>query len=236
MTFPYATRYISPLLLGVLLGCADAWAAPAATVTHLSGTLAVLKADGSSRVLSQKSGVESGDTLSTEKDSFARLQFSDGGEVVLRPNTVFKVDAYRFDEAKPKEDGFFASLLKGGARFVTGLVGKRANRDDYRVKTAASTIGIRGTDYAVLTCQGDCTNLADGTYTNTYGGTIFQSNEAGTLDCATGQGCFTAPGVSPVVLPEVPEGVDFTPPSAFLDKIGGDTVLDTAGNKECVVR
>lgn len=236
MTSPLATRALSLLLLAVWLGSGNAWAAPAATVTHLSGTLAVLKADGSSRILAQKSSVESGDTLSTEKDSFVRLKFTDGGEVVLRPNTVFKVDAYRFDEAKPKEDGFFVSLLKGGARFVTGLVGKRASRNDYKVKTVASTIGIRGTDYGVLTCQGDCTGLADGTYTNTYGGTIFQSNEAGTLDCATGQGCFAAPGASPVVLPEIPEGVDFMVPSSFLDKIGGDTVLDTAGNKECVVR
>jgi len=236
MTYPYATRSIFLLLLGALLVSAEVLAAPAATVTHLSGTLAVLKADGSSRVLAQKSSVESGDTLSTEKDSFVRLQFTDGGEVVLRPNTVFKVDTYRFDQDKPKEDGFFVSLLKGGARFVTGLVGKRANRDDYAVKTAAATIGIRGTDYAVLTCQGDCTSLADGTYTNTYGGTIFQSSALGALDCAAGQGCYTAPGAQPVKLPEVPEGVDFTPPSAFLDKIGGDTVLDTAGHKECVVR
>ncbi len=236
MKFPCATRNFFPLMLCILLGAGNAWAAPAATVTHLSGTLAVLKADGSSRVLAQKSTVESGDTLSTEKDSYARLQFTDGGEVVLRPNTVFKVNVYRFVQDKPKDDGFFVSLLKGGARFVTGLVGKRANREDYGVKTAASTIGIRGTDYAVLSCQGDCANLADGTYTNTYGGTIFQSNDLGTLDCATGQGCFAAPGVMPVVLPEIPEGVDFAPPSSFLDRIGGDSVLNTGGNRECVVR
>lgn len=236
MKFPCAISNLFFLLLCALLGPANVWAAPVATVTHLSGTLAVLKADGTSRVLAQKSGVESGDTLSTEKDSYARLQFTDGGEVVLRPNTVFKVNAYRFAQDKPNEDGFFVSLLKGGARFVTGLVGKRANREDYEVKTMASTIGIRGTDYAVLSCQGDCANLADGTYTNTYGGIIFQSNELGTLDCATGQGCFAAPGVLPVVLPEIPEGVDFTPPPVFLEKIGGDSVLNTGGNKECVVR
>ena len=66
-------------LLLALLWFNVAWAAPAAIVTHLSGTLSVLKADGTARILSQNSEVESGDTLTTEKDSFARLKFTDGG-------------------------------------------------------------------------------------------------------------------------------------------------------------
>ena len=228
------SRALTFLLCALLWG-GNAWAVPAATVTHMSGTLSAIKPDGSSRILSIQSKVESGDTVSTEKGTFARLEFTDGGEVVLRPNTIFKVNSYTYDQGKPKEDGFFASLLKGGARLVSGLVGKRGNSDAYALKTATATIGIRGTDYAVLSCQGDCVNLGDGTYTNTYDGTIFQSNEFGTLDCAMGQGCYSAPGVAPIILPEIPGGIDFTVPPMFLDKIGGDTVLDTAGHKECVI-
>ncbi len=235
MTNPCANSRALAFLLCALLWGGNVWAAPAATVTHMSGTLAAMKPDGSTRILALKSEIESGETISTQKDTFARLKFSDGGEVVLRPSTMFKVDTYRFDQDKPKEDGFFVSLLKGGARFVTGLVGKRANRDDYGVRTAASTIGIRGTDYAVLVCQADCANLADGTYTNTYDGIISQTNEFGELDCAAGQGCFGAPDKPPVLLPEVPPGVDFTLPPVFLDKIGADAVLDTSGHKECVI-
>lgn len=229
-----ADSRIFSFLLCALLLVGNAWAAPAATITHLSGTLAAIKPDGSSRILSVKSDVESGDTLSTEKDTFVRLKFTDGGEVVLRPNTVFKVDAYGYDENKPKEDSFFVSLMKGGARFVSGLVGKH-NRDAYAVKTATATIGIRGTDYGVLVCQGDCPNLGDGTYTNTYDGTIRHSNRHGELDCATGHGCFSGRGVAPVRMPEIPREIDFFVPSSFLDKIGGDTVLDRSGHKECQI-
>ena len=236
MTNLCAPSRILPFMLGALLAAGSAWAEQAATVTHLSGTLADLKADGTSRVLSIQSTVDEGDTLSTQKGTYARLKFRDGGEVVLRPNTVFRVNNYRFQQEKPKEDSFFVSLLKGGARFVSGLIGHRGNKDAYSLKTPAATIGIRGTDYSVLTCQGDCSNLPDGTYTNTHSGAIFQSNRFGSLDCAAGQSCFSAPGTKPVFLPKVPRGLDFTPPPAFLDKINGDAVLDMAGHKECVVR
>lgn len=224
------------ILLGALLWGGSAWAAPAATVTHMSGTLAAMKSDGSTRVLALRSEVESGETISTQKDTFARLKFSDGGEVVLRPDTVFKIEGYNFNKEQPKQDSFFARMVKGGARFITGLIGKRDDRNAYGVRAATATIGIRGTDYAVLVCQGDCENLNDGAYTNTYDGAISQSNEFGELDCAAGQSCFSAPDSPPVLLPEVPPGVDFTPPPSFLDRIGADAVLDTAGNQECVVR
>jgi hypothetical protein len=224
------------LLLGVLLFSANSWAESAAVVTNLNGTLAAMKADGSTRILSLHSNVESGDTLSTQAGTFARIKFTDGGEVVLRPNTVFKVNAYGYEQDKPQQDSFFVSLLKGGARFVSGLVGKRGNRDAYNLKTPTATIGIRGTDYAVLTCQGDCQNLKDGTYTDTYEGTISLTNGFGTLDCSMGQACYAAPDAAPVSLPVVPDGVDFVMPPSFLSLIGGDLVLDAAGNTECVMR
>ena len=222
-------------LLCTLLATGNTWAAPAASITHMSGTLAAVKPDGSTRILSVKSNIESGDTLSTEKDTFARLKFTDGGEVVLRPNTVFKLDNYGYDENKPKEDSFFVSLLKGGARFVSGLVGKRSDRDAYAVKTTAATIGIRGTYFGVMVCQGDCLELKDGTYTNTYEGAIGHTNQHGSLDCASGQGCYSDRNAPPVRLPKPPPSIDFHVPSSFLDKIGGDTVLDKSGHKECTI-
>ena len=223
-------------MLIALLATGNAWAEKAATVTNLSGTVADLKVDGTTRILSLLSDVDAGDTLSTQAGTYARLKFRDGGEVVLRPNTVFKVNNYRFQPEKPKQDSFFVSLLKGGARFVSGLIGHRGNTDAYNLRTPAATIGIRGTDYSVLICQGDCAELPNGTYTNTHSGAIFQANRHGSLDCAAGQSCFSAPGRRPVFLPKVPKGLNFTPPPAILDKINGDAVIDSAGHKECVVR
>jgi hypothetical protein len=47
------------------------------------------------------------------------------------------------------------SLLKGGFRAVTGLIGK-ANHDDYSLATPIATIGIRGTDYLGVVCDTVC--------------------------------------------------------------------------------
>src|SRR4051812_31176585 len=70
------------------------------TITHLSGTLTVRKGDGSVRFLSVKSGITEGDTLITAPSTYARMKFSDGAEMVLRPESQMKVNAYKYDEKK----------------------------------------------------------------------------------------------------------------------------------------
>ena len=237
MTSPCVRSLILPFLLAALLAAGQAWAEPVATVTNLSGTLADLKVDGTTRLLSIRSEVAEGDTLSTQRGSYARLKFRDGGEVVLRPDTEFRINSYHFQPDKPKQDGFFASLFKGGARFISGLIGHRGNRDAYGLRTPAATIGISGTDWTTQICQnGVCPGRDDGTYTHTHSGSIHISNPQGGLDCAAGQACYSQSGKPPVYLPNVPGGLDFNPPPSFLDRINGEAVLDMAGHKECVVR
>ena len=148
-----ATSFLA-LVLGLLLSVA-ANAETAGTVTHLSGPLLARKADGSSRILSQKSIVESGDLLVSEKDTYARIKFTDNSEITLKPNTQIKIDAYLFDQAKPEADSAVFNLLKGGLRALTGLVGKRGNQDSYQLKAPSATIGIRGTDYIAQVVPGE---------------------------------------------------------------------------------
>lgn len=237
MTNLCASNRALTFLIGALLWGGGAWAAPAATITHMSGTLAAMKPDGSTRVLALQSEVESGETISTQKDTFARLKFSDGGEVVLRPDSVFKIEGYNFNQEQPKQDSFFARMVKGGARFVTGLIGKRDDRNAYGVRAATATIGIRGTQYVVLVCPGaSCSpGMKDGAYTLVFEGSINVHNEFGEITCGAGQICFTPLDGAPILLPEIPAGVDFTPPPSFLDRIGSDAVLDTEGNQECAI-
>jgi hypothetical protein len=129
---------------------APALAAAQASVQYLSGTLSAVRADGTQRLLSERSQVQVGDTLSTEQGSYAQVKFTDGGQITLRPNTQIKVNAYEYAEKEPQRDGFAMSLLKGGLRAVTGLIGKRGNQDAYRMATTTATIGIRGTDFTAL--------------------------------------------------------------------------------------
>lgn len=211
-----------------LPGLADA---AVAVVTNVKGTLSVLKADGATKILSQNSEIDAGDVLSTEKDSFARIKFTDGGEVAMRPASRIKVDKYGFTEETPQDDGFVFSLLKGGLRTATGLIGKRGNRDAYKLNTATATIGIRGTDYGALQCQADCEKLADGVYVNVNEGRVAVANDAGELELGAGEFGYSASrDKKPVLL----EGDPGLPP--FLDAFDygiGDG--QTAGNG-CYIR
>jgi hypothetical protein len=215
--------------------CGSVLAEGAAMVVNLSGTLSVIKPDGSVKVLSQRSTVEQGDVLSTEKDSYAMLRFSDGGEVTMRPLSRLKVDVFTFSEDKPEKDSFVFSLIKGGLRSITGLVGKRGNRDAYRLNTATATIGIRGTNYDGLYCQGDCDgSLQDGLYLSVNDGTINASNDAGDLDITAGQfGYVQNPRVPPILLPGNPGLPKFE--ISTENGMGGDTGEDGGNRVNCIM-
>ena len=99
-------------------------------------------------------------TLATAVDTYARVKFTHGAEVTLRPNTQLRVDSFNFEQnAFGKESAIF-SLLKGGLRTIAGLVGKR-KPSSYEMRTTVASIGIRGTNYGLLFCHEDWQNLTN---------------------------------------------------------------------------
>ena len=235
----YKTLFAVAFLLASIPG----WAAPAAEVTHLSGILSAKKPDGSSKVLAVRSVVEEGDLLTTEKGTYARMKFRDGGDVVMRPNTQLKVESYSFEEAKPESDGALLSILKGGMRMVTGLIAKR-NKDKISVRAPSATIGIRGTHFGALFCyQENCADVptvsgaapADGLHVDVASGAITLTNSAGTAEFTAGQFGYLADGNA---LPErVPpeRGIRVTMPNAIAANKWGDGI-GGAGALECAVQ
>ncbi|MGM0564030.1 MAG: FecR family protein [Pseudomonadota bacterium] len=120
-------------------------------VVVVSGSGSAKGDDGRARPLERGAPVYKGDTLSTER-SRAQVRFSDGSLVSLRPNTQFKVEEYQYDGEEGEEERGLFNLIKGGFRTISGAIGK-LNRDNYEVKTAVATIGIRGTHYGVTICD-----------------------------------------------------------------------------------
>ncbi len=108
------------------------------------------------RILSLKSEVQRGDTLITQANSFAQVQFTDNSSITLRPNTTLRLDEYQFNQKEPGKDGITMNLVKGGLRSVTGLIGKRGNQDSYKIQTSTATIGIRGSEGETLACGAGC--------------------------------------------------------------------------------
>ena len=134
----YRTTLKCLAILGAGLVSGAVWA-NTGTVSQLSGTLSVQKADGSVRILSQKSEIVSGDTVNTQKDSYVQIKFSDGGVITLKPNSSVKIEQFRFKQEEPETDSFIFGPVKGGLRAVTGLVGKRGNQDAYSMGTTTAT-------------------------------------------------------------------------------------------------
>ena len=184
---------VKGLLLVLALVAGPSYAAAVGQIANLSGTLSVKRPDGTSKLLAVKSEVQPGDTLATEEGTYARVKFIDGGEVVLRPGTQIKVDAFSFNEAKPAEDSQVISLFKGGLRAITGLLGHR-NKEKVSYVTATATIGIRGTNLgAELDGSG-------GLHVDVSDGAVSVTNSGGTIQVNTGQFAFVKSGDSPPTL------------------------------------
>lgn len=204
------TFLLAPLLL--MLGTTPAWAD--GTLTHMSGAVSVLKADGKTVQGTPGARAYTGDTVITGAGGHVRMEMTDGGEMVLRPDSQLKIDAYQFTEAKPAEDSFVFRMLKGGLRTVTGYIGKRGNRDAYELNTYTATIGIRGTQFDLRVCQGDCGALADGTYVAVRFGAVQTANSQGSLQVGSGQVAYVPLRRPAVMLPRDP-GIGFTPPAVI---------------------
>ena len=197
---------LSIAALMLMLSAMPALAKTVGTVTHLSGPLFASNAAGAKRALSIKSAVEEGDILVTEKRTYSRIKFIDGGEVTLRPGSTLVVENYVFNKDKPAEDRAALKLLKGGLRAVTGQVGKRGNIDAYKMKTPAATIGVRGTTYDMKVCQaGSCEGLADGIYLFVRNGSISVTTNAGSQLFGAGSYAYIKDvNSAPFVLPRDP--------------------------------
>ncbi len=226
-----------------LLFAGMAHAGTAGQVTHLSGTLSAKKVDGTSRLLSIKSEVQEGDLLTTETDTYARVKFVDGAEVVLRPNSQLKVASYSFAENKPQTDNVFLSLLKGGLRAVTGLIGKR-NHDAVSFSTATATIGIRGTHFGALFCNNDCGGVPtvsgkppeNGLHVDVADGAILVRNNAGQQQIGAGQFGFVRDASTPpaIVLPK--QGVQVTMPANISQNKATGQGVGKGKESECVAQ
>ncbi|MGH8456731.1 MAG: FecR family protein [Stenotrophobium sp.] len=214
------------LCLGAFTGIVFA-ANTAGEVILITGHGTASSADGAVRGLAKGGAIYSGDIVSSGPNSYVNLKFVDGGFILLRPNSRFQVEDFHYSAPepaaqKPKRPASpanaksappplvetqqasasvasraFFSLLKGGFRAVSGLIG-HVDRAEYRMSTPVATIGIRGTDYLAIVCDEDCSNdpsitdhippgstVSGGIVVGDIGGGVFVQNHAGKCSVAT---------------------------------------------------
>ncbi len=178
-----------------------ATAQTAARVDFATGNVTATSPDGRSRTLTRGTDVQVGETISTQQGR-AQMRFTDGAFVSLQPQTDFKIDNYVFEGRGSPNESAVMSLLKGGMRTITGLIG-RTNRDGYRLQTATATVGIRGTGYSVSYDAGGSVTIfvAEGATTVT--------NQSGTTTVPSGRSASVGSANSP---PTTSDEKPFLPP------------------------
>ncbi len=181
-----------------LLATAGTVFAQAATVLELTGTVTAalitpVAAPGApaatppvSRALRKGDTVSQGETIKTGAVSSIVLRFSDGQIAAMASNSSMAINNYVYNQAEPAKSNVFLSLLNGGMRAITGLIGKaRPQAVAYRAGNA--TIGIRGTDVTFATADGDVVvTVANGEISFTFLGQ--------TIAVPAGQGVLSANG------------------------------------------
>ena len=178
------------LSIVLLLLSLSAMAQPPAQVEFVMGAVLISDKQQQTRTAEKGMAVEEGDTVITN-DGRVQIRFSDGGYFALQPQSRFRVDEYRYSGGHADTDRVFLSLLQGGLRTISGLIGKR-NRPAYRMTTVVATIGIRGTEYVL--------DLNSALYGHVAQGAIEVCNGAGCLIVPGGQAfSVSSPSMLPVI-------------------------------------
>jgi len=213
-------RYVLAALL-LWVGSLAQAAQVAGVVVQVSGAMSARSPAGVVKALQAKSEVESGDTLVTSAGAYALVRFIDNSELALKPGTTVVIDQFSFDADRPEADRAAYTLVKGGLRSITGLLGKR-NKDKFAMKTPSATIGIRGTTFFLeyLTGKGDADpspGLEPGLHVHVSAGGISIVNSAGEFRYDPGQFGFIKNDKTRPVKMFTNPGMKFTPPASFDD-------------------
>jgi hypothetical protein len=174
---------VAPLLLTVASGL---MAEPAGRLVYAHGDVGIRGSDGQPRQVQKGASVGPGDTIVTGSGR-TQVSFADGGFIAVQPNTQFRIDEYNYAGREDGNERSFFALVKGGIRFISGAIGHK-NKANYKIRTSAATIGIRGSAGRVEVCTGgSCSNLPDGTYVTGNQDILTMTNGTGTQDVGVGQ-------------------------------------------------
>ena len=194
---------LKPLLALLMFAATEVFAA--GTVTFVSGPATIVDAKGDTRALAEKMRIDTGDTVITGKKGEVHIVMDDRGLIAMRPDSRMRIDD--FVANGDEKDRVAYTLLKGFMRSVTGWIGKVAPQN-YKVRTANATVGIRGTDHEVGVIDNDEGKGATaGTYSKVTEGETTLSNPGGEVRVKAGRAAMVESGK-----PAAPRLLDRIPP------------------------
>lgn len=183
------------LVAGLMLMAGQAsYAGIAGKIQFANGSVQLVNAAGQSHDLQKGDAISVSDTVETGKNSSAQIRMEDGGLIAVRPESELKIDTYVFSGEQDGSERSFFSLLRGGMRAITGLVGK-LHKPNYHISTPSTTIGIRGTDheiYVVAPGSALAATVPVGTYNKVNAGGTVMTTAKGSVNIQPNQMGFAA--------------------------------------------
>lgn len=205
-----------PVLL--LAAYAGAVFGAAGSVQFVIGDVKLITKAGATRALVKGAEVDEGDRIVTASGSSAQIRMVDGGFIAVRPNTNMAFDTYHYSGKDDGTGNAILSLLQGGFRAITGIIG-HTNKQNYLIRTQTATIGIRGTDHEPMVilppAPGQAAIGEPGTYDKVNVGIAYIRTDAGSVDIQRNQvGFAPVSRAAPVILPGIPSFYKPTPAPA----------------------
>lgn len=196
-----------------------------AVVTSATGSVRVQTGSAPGKPLRIGDQVNQGDTVTTGPTSSVVLKFDDGQVAALTANSSMTVTAYQYNK-QAGSGNVLLSLISGGMRAITGLIGK-ASPEKVSYRAATATIGIRGTDVTIATAGGNVVvTVTEGSISFTFAGQTVVV-PTGRAIVAKPDGSFTQGAINQVQaqLAGTPLG------TTILNALGGLTGLTNAINQ-----
>lgn len=133
--------------------------------------------------------IGSGDTVSTPLTGKAQWWMQDDTVFALGHSSSLRMDQFQLPGAGGSGKAEL-TLNRGGFRSIAGALGRGNNQ--YRVNTRNATLDIKGADFWVIQCSGDCYNsaneqLPDGVFVGVDHGSVEVANALGTISLGAGQ-------------------------------------------------
>lgn len=135
------------LLLAACLAVSAAPADDAAGIIKVCDGDVSLQRGGGTLAATPGTLVQPADVLVTGEHGRVGVTFRDNSLLSLGPNSRLVIDSFRFD-ATTHEGGFESTLKQGRLAVVSGKIAKHAP-DAMKVRTPASILGVRGTEFVV---------------------------------------------------------------------------------------
>jgi hypothetical protein len=129
-----------------LLWCTNTVASIGA-VSEIKGKGSITRTDGVKIEIEQSLDIFSHDEVTTGQGRTA-INFVDDTRVEITEHSKLIIDEFVYDPAN-NEGGFTLTAALGTVRYASGQIAKD-NRENIKIQTPTATIGVRGTDFAMI--------------------------------------------------------------------------------------